>query len=388
MKRVFLVWLAVWILPAAQDAKTGYTAIPPTHKRQSGQHFRPSSQALTVSDVALGAESFNPSRNEKLRITYHLSRDAKVSIRVFDPDQVLVRTLVLKVWRKAGKNQEIWNGRDLDGAVVPNEAYFFTIEAEDSTGKNVMYDPVTFSGGEFGDITRGQMDRETGTLTYKLSQPSRVLLRAGMSTGLLLKTIVDWEPRSSGTITEYWNGRDEDGFFDVPSMKGTTMVLAYITMPDCSVITIGNNKYSFRKYKEGLAKKRPMKEPRPMANARKISPHFLKSRLTDRAFKLNILFPDYDKSGIPASVVPVENGRALLRLSVPDADKEVLAGQQFEIMVHIDTAFLFEEERGYLPFNAPLEVKSLPPGQHILTINIITFGDQIGVASRKINVVR
>ena len=47
-----------------------------------------------------------------------------------------------------------------------------------------------------------------------------------------------------------------------------------------------------------------------------------------------------------------------------------------------------EEERGYLPFTAPLEVKSLPPGEHTLTINLITFGDQIAVASRKFRVVR
>jgi hypothetical protein len=349
---------------------------------------RPSSQGLSISQVALDAQSFNPSRGGKNVLEYQLSRDAKVSIKVFDPDRQLVRVLAAAAPRKAGKNRSTWDGRDLDAKVVPNEAYFFTIEATDSDGITVVYDPVTFSGGEFADVTQGQLDRDIGTLTYQLSQPSRVLLRAGMATGLLLKTIVDWEPRSSGTITEYWNGKDDEGFFDVPSMKGTTMVLTYMTLPENSVIAIGNDKTSYKAYKVPMRTRRPVKEDRPMANARKISPHFMKSRVTDRTFKANVVFPDLEKPGSAAGGVPQIKDNALFRLSIADEDKEVLAGQQFEVMIFIDTVFLLEEERGYLPFTSQLEVKALPPGEHTITINLISFGDQIGVGSRKIRVVK
>jgi hypothetical protein len=289
--------------------------------------------------------------------------------------------------RKAGKVTQIWDGKDLDGKIVPNEAYFFTIEGQDSNRQKAVYDPITFSGGEFGNITRGQLDKESGTMTYALSQPSRILFRAGMATGLLFKTIVDWEPRAAGTVTEYWNGKDEDNLLDVPSIKGSVMVMTYMTLPEDSVITIGNGKLSYRSYKRALGSGRPVKEDRPMVNSRKISPHFLKSRLTDRAFPVKISFPDSDKSGAPPGI-PVIKDSALIQLSIADLDREVIAGQQFEIMVHADTNFLLEEERGYLPFTAPLEVKSLPPGEHTLTVNLITFGDQIAVGSRKFRVVR
>jgi flagellar hook assembly protein FlgD len=375
VQRTLLIWLVISNILLAQ-ATPG--------KPQQQPH--PSSQGLSISEVAVSANSFNPSRNEKLFLSYRLSRDAKVTVKVFDPDRQLVRVIIAGALRKAGTTKDSWDGRDSDGKVVPNEAYFFNVEAQDSAGGKVVYDPITFSGGEFGDITRGQLDRETGTLSYKLSQPSRVLLRAGMSSGLLLKTIVDWEPRSSGTITEYWNGKDEDGLFDVTAMKGTTMVLTYMTLPENSVITIGNDKLSYRVYKRMVSGQRPMKEDRAMANARKISPHFLKSRITDRAFGVKINFPDFDKAG--NGNIPTIKDSALFQLSVADQDREVLAGQQFEIMVHIDTAFLFEEERGYLPFNTPLEVKAIPPGEHTLTVNLITFGDQIAVGSRKFRVVR
>ena len=124
-----------------------------------------------------------------------------------------------------------------------------------------------------------------------------------------------------------------------------------------------------------------------MSNARKVSPHFFKSRLTDRAFPVKLTFPDFDQPSGP-STIPAIRDNALIQLSIADQDREVIAGQQFEIMIHTDTNFLMEEERGYLPFTAPLEVKSLPPGEHTLTINLITFGDQIAVASRKFRVVR
>ena len=155
---------------------------------------------------------------------------------------------------------------------------------------------MTFSGGESADLTRGQFDRQAGTLTYRLSQPSRVLFRAGTSTGMLLKTVVDWEPRSSGTITEYWNGKDDDGLFDVPALKGTTMVLTYMTLSENSVITVGNDKPSFR-----------VKSTRANGRSKKIADDERPQDLTafpevardGPGFKVNILFPDADGPNRP-----------------------------------------------------------------------------------------
>lgn len=380
--RLTCAFLFLTSLAAQPSAKEG---VPQTNR--AAITFSPSSQGLSISEVSVTSKWFNPARGERVTLYLTLSRDAAVTFRVFDSDRQLVRVLATSSYRKAGRSNILWDGKDMEGRLVPNEAYFFTIEAQDSTRQKVVYDPLTFSGGEFGNITKGQLDQESGTMTYQLSQPSRILFRAGMSTGLLFKTIVDWEPRSSGTITEYWNSKDEDNLFDVPSIKGSVLVMTYMTLPENSVITIGNDKLSYRAYKRAVGSRRPMKEDRPMVNARKISPHFLKSRVTDRAFKVNVAFPDFDKPGQPPAIPTVKDS-ALVQLTVADQDREVLAGQQFEIMVHVDTKFLLEEERGYVPFTAPIEVKQLPPGEHILTINLITFGDQIAVGSRKFKVVK
>src|SRR5690242_11620238 len=91
--------------------------------------LRQSSQGLSISAIFIGAESFNPTRGEKVTLNYTLSRDATTAVKVFDADRQLVRAFPA-AGRKAGKVSQTWDGKDLDGKVVPNEAYFFTIEAQ------------------------------------------------------------------------------------------------------------------------------------------------------------------------------------------------------------------------------------------------------------------
>lgn len=327
--------------------------------------------AVSISKIAI-----DPTTGETTAIRFRLARRATVSIRIFDADGTLIRRLAQRQPREIGVRNTIWDGRDDAGRIVPDEAYFFTIEATDADGNKAVYDPTTFSGGEFGDIRIGEVDRAGGTITYQLSQPSRVLLRAGINGSAMLKTIVDWAPRPAGTIVEYWNGKDDDNLIDVLGRKHT-MILSYTTLPENSVITYGNAKYDYRTYRSTLAPSAPKKEERPMANRRQISPHFFLSRLTDRAFSVKVTCPE---------TVSKSAGRVVVHLDVDPKDREVLEGRQYEVILFVDTVFHLEEERGYLPFNAPIELDPLPPGEHLITANIITFNDQIGVGSRKLTV--
>ena len=344
------------------------------------------STVVTVSQVSLSSRSFAPSLKETLQVRYSLSRDAAVTVKMFDPDQELVRVIASKAARKAGANRETWDGHDLDGRIVPNEAYFFTIEAEAPALAPAIYDPVTFSGGDFGDITRGELSHDMGTFSYKLGQPSRVRLRVGIQGSAMAKTVVDWEPRVAGTITERWNGMDEDNLVSIWHRPKFTMILTYFALPENSVIAVGNDRYTYRTYKTGLAAPRPKKEERPFAGDRRITPHFLRSRLTDRAFRVRLTFPELEKGKFVD--VPEVKDRILVHVDVDQEDKAILLNQQHEIMLFNDFIFHAEEERGYLPFNFPWELQQLAAGEHILTVNISSHADQVGVGSRKIRVIK
>jgi hypothetical protein len=246
---------------------------------------------------------------------------------------------------------------------------------------------VTFSGGEPFDLGQAKVSRATGVLTYRLSQPSRVLIRIGIPGSSLLRTLVDWEPRTQGEITEYWNGRDQDNLINVIDNPKYTVLITYFTLPDASVVTFGNSGIDYRSYKAQLKSKRPAKVARPMANARRLAPQFLARRSTNRDFRVTIRFPELDRGDNP-DVPTVRGDRALARIDVPESEREVLAGRQFEIIMFVDTTYVAEEERGYVPFNFPWEFRQLPPGEHVVTVNVVTFDGQIGIGSRRIRIVR
>jgi hypothetical protein len=372
---------ALWVI-----GLVSVTAV--SQQRQGNNPAKPpdTSQGLAIFQVSISAPSFVPSLKETVQLRYSLSRDAAVTVKVFDPDFDLVRVVTSKTPKKTGANRETWDGRDMNGKIVPNEAYFFTIEAEAPGLPAAVYDPVTFSGGEFGDITRGEMSKDSGEITYQLSQPSRVRLRTGIQGSAMVKTVVDWEPRVAGTITERWDGKDEDNLITVWNRDKFIMLLSYITLPDASVIAVGNRQLTYRTYKTTLTSPRPKKEERPMVNNRRISPHFSRSRLNDRAFRIRLSFPEIEK-GKPVDV-PEVKGRVLVHVDVAPEDRAILLNQQYEVMLFGDFLFHAEEERGYLPFNFPWEVTELPPGEHILTVNINSHGDQVGVGSRRVRVVK
>src|SRR4051794_36772910 len=68
---------------------------------------------VEISNVFVSALSFAPSINQALKLQYSLARDCRITIKIFDPDQDLVRVLASKTPRKAGLNTESWDGRDM-----------------------------------------------------------------------------------------------------------------------------------------------------------------------------------------------------------------------------------------------------------------------------------
>lgn len=333
-----------------------------------------------VKNVAVSAASFNPSTGEKVRLTYELARPDKVTVRVWDPDGGLVRTLATTAPREAGKREEVWDGRDDGGRPVPDEAYTFTIE----TASGSVFDPTTFSGGVVGDLSEARFDREAGTVVYRLPAAARVLVRFGIQSGPMHKTLVDWKPRVAGSITEYWDGKDENDLVALRDHKGFTSLITYVTLPEATVIAFGNAKESYRDYRLGRGKGRPQRPARPWAGEKgRLRPENLVPPAWARAPQVTMTFPKVAGGG---TGVPAVREAVDVRIEVDPADRDLLQRDQFEVIFFVDNVFFAEAERGYLPFNWRWELAQLPPGEHILTVNIASFKGQVGVASRKVRV--
>ena len=163
----------------------------------------PTPQAVTlpiaISDVAVSRKVFNPNAGEAVAISYRISKPAKISLKIFDPDRRLVREIMAEDIGPADRHDIVWDGKDTQGRTVPDEAYFFTLEANDLQGHVGFYDPATFSGGDAFHPENVQFDKEKSCISYQLSRDARVTIKAGISAGgPLLKNVLSGMPKGTG----------------------------------------------------------------------------------------------------------------------------------------------------------------------------------------------
>ncbi len=355
---------------------------------QATQETRPKTQfGKLLSKISVSSPSFNPSHGDEVALYFNLSKEAEVTVRVYDPDGGLVKTVVDAKRFPSGKHSAVWDGRDMDERIVPDEAYLFTITAQDDSGNIEIYDPTAFSGGIEHDITSAEVNSEAGTITYRMPEMARVMIRIGIKGGALLNQLVDWKPRVKGLVTEYWNGKDRDNLIDLYASPKLKIIITYFTLPENSVISFGNKKLAFREYKKIYASNRPQKPERDrLQEGNRISPHYKLPRTQDYTPSLKMSFSNI--KGETNAGIPILSGKTVVKVELSDEDRLNFENQQFEICFFLDNEFYAEDETGYTPFNWVWNLSDVPEGEHLLTVNISSFKDQVGVLTRKVRVVR
>jgi hypothetical protein len=397
MKQVitFLILLFICSCAPQQIIKEQEPVTPPSLAKIPTQAMKepvlPTKKVVTplfgtlLSDVKTSKTSFNPGLGEEIALYYHISKPAKVSVHVYDPDHALIRMLAAEKDMNAGEQTIIWDGKDPDGNLVPDEAYFFTIMAEDESGAKEIYDPTTFSGGAGHDITTADINPQSQTITYKMPEMGRVMIRMGIQGGPLMNQLVDWKPRVKGIITEYWNGKDKDNLVDLHNHAKFKMIVTYFTLPENSVIAFGNNTQTYRDYKKSITAERPVKTERP-SSVQRVSPHFRLPRTVDYSPGLRVTF--VNTQGTDSDGATIISEKTMVKVELDEQDKLIFQNQQFEICFFLDYEFYAEDEAGYTPFNWVWDLSNVDVGEHVLTVNISGFKDQIGVLSRKVRVVK
>ena len=338
---------------------------------------------FAISDIAVESRTFRPSNGETVSITYKLSRPGKAIIKIFDPDMYLIRDLTGEV-DKPGLNRVIWDGRDLGGRVVPDGAYFFVIEALDSERSLATYDPVTFSGGESIAPVELTFDRATGLVRYQLTRDAWVKIRAGISGGPLLKTIVNLAPRLVGENEEFWDGKDDSGHVEIIGQKDWKLMAEAISLPENSVIAVGNEEYDYFEYTNVMASDRPRKSNRSVARGEK----WLLGLPTDRLVRLGMQ-PRF-RFELPQAIAKTETQIPIVRGKVPFLiilDKEVkryVTEQRYEIVFFVDFRFGGEVDEGYSPYKWVWDSRTTRNGEHIITVNVATLTGQVESVSLKV----
>lgn len=335
---------------------------------------------LNIFDVSISNPVFSPSRGEEVNILCKLTQDAKVTIKIYDPDFGLVRNLIVDKKCEKGIINEVWDGRDDNNTIVPDEAYFFTIEAK-NTKQSTAYDPTTFSGGEELFVPLSSFNREAGTLNYVLKKQTRILFRVGIKNGPLLRTLVDWKPQPKGENTVYWNCLDETDKIDIAGQPNFSMMIAGFELPENSIITYGNKTLAYFEYKEKVKTQEKKEKNTHQRENVTLSKHYFMERIMDRSPKVLIKFPHIKEE--KEKLIELSE-RVIIQVDLGEEDKKYFTRNQFEIIFSVDGQYFMEETNGYVPYNWVWDTNQFSDGEHFLTVNVASLKNQIGASSVKV----
>jgi len=327
-----------------------------------------------IDHVKVIPNSFNPSLNQKVELCYQLNQKSSVTVIIFGPDGEPIKTIVENEEKTAGNNKEMWNGKDMNDQIVPNEAYCFIIKAVDHQNYVETYKPIVKKWVRF-DTPEYRMSKISNTISYKLPKPARTRIRIGLKDGPLTLTLLDWHPKIAGEILVHWDGWDEGRTMKLWEHPNYKMVITNMELPENCIITYGNKKESYIEYNQ--LKTNHQNKPKGPTT----TPATLSTMLSP---KLKISFPmakKYTQEGIP-----VLNAKTLVRVEVEN--KIVVATTHYEIIFFLDENFYAEEPLGTSPYNWVWNLSKVTEGEHILTVNVVSFNDQIGTLSQKVNVVK
>jgi hypothetical protein len=352
----------------------------------------PEGAPLAIDSVEVRRPVFNPSAGERVELRFQVSEKAEVVVYLLDALQEPIATLLDGEWTEEGIRVFWWDGRDRQGTIVPDEAYFVRIEARQE-GRFACYDGAS-SSGLTHEITRITFLPELQRLAYSLPENGRVCIKAGIADGPLLAVPVDWEPRPEGVQQAGWDGFDRDGVIEVLAHPQYQLRGSYVALPKNTVFTTGNTKLTWREYNR--AQSHRSAAPNPVASnppasslspAASLSDSVLRSRLDRRTpfqYKspaLKITFPgvEGDEQGTPL----LTRSFAIQTAFDPEWQPR-LNSRLYEIYYFIDGVFLMEEPWLRLPHEGRLEVKEQIDGLHVLTVNVIHDDGQTGVKSMRV----
>lgn len=341
----------------------------------SGPAFR--AQAPAFEDVTAEPKTIDPRRGERVSVRFRLDRTAEVFVDFVDPDGRRVGRVEAGTL-EAGARSVVWDGRTPEGRPVGPGVYRYVIHARDASGRTGIHDPSRETGGDEVAIAKFTYDREFRVFRWSMPKAGWARLRVGLAGFPHLRTLLDWEPLEAGEHQVAWDGLDASGHVALAEHPRLAVALSAYAMPWDTIIVRGDPQADV-----GSAPAEASSNPFPSI-ARPDAP-FLHARHAPgscREVRCRLELPAgtvVDDTGRPVvtGIVPV-------RIVLDERDVARATNSRFEVGLFEDLTSVFEEEEGVTPLTYLWDTSQLPPGEHLLTVNILTYDDHVGVASTRV----
>ncbi len=334
--------------------------------------LRPALTALAIERVSIEPKTIDVRKQDLVTIRFDLTHPATVRIDLVDEEGRVVRQLDGGE-RAPGFQTMSWDGRDTEGHPVPRGVYRYVIRAQEGQGAQVIYDPSSETGGEELEPRDFAYDRQTGRLSWVMPKAGYARLRIGIEGFPHLRTLLDWEPLEGGAQALIWDGLDSSGLINLKEHPDLSLKLKVFAMPNNTVIVHGEPPAP----PSNLASTYP-----PITKASIAAFHARHPRATCREVGVRLEFPgvtQHDPQGRPVLV-----GIAPIQVAIDEHDASRLVNERFELALFEDLTVIVEEEKGTTPFTYLLDTTMLPPGPHLLTVNVLGGNDHYGVETRQV----
>jgi len=332
---------------------------------------------LAITKVGVDRKTFNLSSGEQTVMRYETNQQADIRVIVYDRLGQEVRSFDQEQ-AEPGIYKTTWDGRDSDGKIPHGEVFLYVIEAK-SNNEHIVYNPAEDTGGQVVQPQEFTFDKKTGHIEYVLPKACMVRMRVGLKQGMLAVTIMDWQPQSAGRHTLEWEGKDVSGKMNLLAHPDLELNLTCYTLPANTIIATGTT-IPFKPEKN-VGSKATLHHRLWATEGKYI--HYQHDTRSCYEPRFSVLFPDKSKESSPEKV-PTVSGRTPIRVELDKRDMQDLINKRFEIMLFVDGIFVFEMEEGSSPFTFYWDTKGFTKGSHIVTVNIMSYDDHIGVVSREV----
>jgi hypothetical protein len=244
------------------------------------------------------------------------------------------------------------------------------------------------------DVTMTPTEGGAYVLEYRLAEPSRVAIMAGVHQGPMLRTILDWKPRSAGNHTLTWDGRDATGRLEVMTQTGAHVLARAFALPPNAVIVSGGRE-DYAAYSQTVGGVETTASATDFAQFREatlersaagVTPQYLvpPDQTTVPGFTVYAA-PDYQVGAAEKESVPAAGDLELLFEILPEHLTRFNEGR-FELVVFADNQRFDEEEQVYSPYTYLLDTRSFSEGLHTVTVNLVSIDGFVGAYTFTINV--
>lgn len=340
---------------------------------------------LTITRVSTDKVSFDPAKQEKVDISYSISKAAQVWVNIYDARNRLVKCVLCNVRQTGGAHSVSWDGRNAQGIVVPDEAYVYTIAAK--KGKDyVVWDLADLTGGQTVRPVFFKTDKKKGEIEYGLNKPARVRINAGLliknGAGILMRNLVDWVAQPAGSYMVRFDGWDARHQLHFIKDKNFAAGFEGYYLPDNTIIVTGTNSLSAQAYfRSTWENEQPLRPAIKVTRTRQM--HASMDRLYDFSPKMYLQFPSHV---VNSRGIPMINQHTPIKIGISSQDAPYIKGR-IETHIFIDNKLVYQDFSGYMPFT--YEIPSwVKPGKHTIIVFLCIWKDNYATIAQNVYVKR